>query len=212
MQGASAREEGDVVKKSWVVLVVLVVLFMSVLGGGTAFARTADLSIYARPSDLNQGWQPYTDSPELMYIPQGQSVRVSPSGTWYNGNAADLWVGAQGYTASQSKGFMPYCKYPHPYSQSLPFGRLIAMTWINNNNYKLWDAGHAGYIRGPGYLFFRINERDGQCLDNNLGHIDVRITGGFVYPTVRGLADGESDPAPWQIGLASRQIDLESRK
>jgi hypothetical protein len=38
MQGASAREEGDIVKKS---LVVLVVLFLSVLGGGTAFARTA---------------------------------------------------------------------------------------------------------------------------------------------------------------------------
>jgi hypothetical protein len=181
MQWASAREEEDVVKKSRVVLVVLVVLFLSVLGGGTAFARTADLNIYARPSNLNQGWQPYTHSPELMYIPQGQRVYVKPSGKWYNGNKADLWVGAQGYTASQSTSFMPYCKYPTNYTQKLPFGRLVAMTWRSNTNYTLYDAGHARYIPGPGYLFFRINERDGQCLDNNLGNINVEITGGFVY-------------------------------
>jgi hypothetical protein len=211
MQRASAREEGAVVKKSWIVLVVLVVLFLSVLGGGTAFARTADLFIYARPSDLNQGWQPYRVSPELMYIPKGQRVWVSPSGTWYNGNAADLWVGAQGYTESQSTHFMPYCKYPE--TTNLPFGRLVAMTWRSKTDYTLYDAGaHAGYIPGPGYLFFRINERDGQCLDNNLGNIDVEITGGFVYPPVKGLADGENDPAPSRIGLESRQIDLESRK
>ena len=177
MQWASAREEGDVVKKSWVVLVVLVVLFLSVLGGGTAFARTADLFISARPSDLNQGWQPSTVSPELMYIPQGQRVWVAPSGTWSNGS--DRLVGAQGYTASQSTGFMPYCKYPR--TQNLPFGRLIAMTRVSSTDFKIWDAGHAGYIRGPGYLFFRINERNGQCLDNNFGDLDVRITGGFVY-------------------------------
>jgi hypothetical protein len=161
------------VKKSWVVWVVLAVLFLSVLGGGTAFAGTTDNQIYA-----NDGWQPHTSSPELIYIPQGQRVWVSPSGTWYNGNAADLWVGAQGYTASQSKGFMPYCKYPR--TTSLPFGRLVALTWRSNTDYTLYDAGHAGYIPGPGYLFFRINERDGQCLQNNLGHIDVTLTAGFI--------------------------------
>ena len=104
---------------------------------------------------------------------------MKPSGKWYNGNKADLWVGAQGYTASQSTGFMPYCKYPR--TQNLPFGRLIAMTRVSSTNFQIWDAGYARLIPGPGYLFFRINERDGQCLDNNLGNIDVQITGGFVY-------------------------------
>jgi hypothetical protein len=154
--------------------------------GGTVFVRTrwrygvcpySNLSIYARPSDLNQGWQPSTNSPELMYIPQGQRVWVAPSGTWSNGS--DRLVGAQGYTASQSKGFMPYCKYPR--TQNLPFGRLIAMTRVSSTNFQIWDAGYARSIPGPGYLFFRINERNGQCLDNNFGNIDVEITGGFVY-------------------------------
>jgi hypothetical protein len=168
------------VKKLWVVLAVL---FLSVLGGGTAFADTADLHIYARPSDLNQGWQPSTVSPELMYIPKGQSVRVSPHGQWENGS--NTFVGAQGYTKAQSKDFMPYCKYPA--TTNLPFGRLIAVTVVNSSNYTIWDAGKpTTYIRGPGWLYFRINERDGQCLDNNFGSIDVRVTGGFVYPPQNG--------------------------
>jgi hypothetical protein len=155
------------VKKLWVVLAVL---FLSVLGGGTAFAGTEQTIIRA-----DFGWQEASNiSINGVYIPQGQRVWISPSGQWSNGSK--LEVGPQGYTASQSKGFMPYCKY----TQSLPFGRLIAMTWRSNTNYTLYDAGVRGYIPGPGWLYFRINERDGQCLDNNSGQSVVDMTAPFI--------------------------------
>jgi hypothetical protein len=154
------------VKKSWVVWVVLAVLVLSVLGEGTAFAGFTNWRIWA-----SEGWQDAG-----VYIPQGQSVHVYPHGSWYNGNKADLWVGPQGYTASQSKGFMPYCEY----TQQLPFGRLVAMTRVSSTKYTLYDAGNAGYIPGPGELYFRINERDGQCLQNNSGSIVVDMTAPFI--------------------------------
>ena len=179
-------------KKLRIVWVVLAGLFLSVLSAGVAFAAAdaqetiradngwqrgeqrvfvpyaapdAQLTIYAQ-----DGWQ---RGGQNVFVPQGERVWVQPHGTWSNGSNSG--VGPQGYTASQSTGFMQYCKWPASGTQRLPFGRLIARTSINSNKYLLWDAGHAGWIYGPGKLYFRINERDGQCLDNNWGYIDVDL-------------------------------------
>jgi hypothetical protein len=62
------------------------------------------------------------------------------------------------------------CRTPN-----LPFGRLIAMTRVSDTNFRIWDAGYARYIYGPGYLWFRMNERDGECLKNNYGYLRVDI-------------------------------------
>ena len=153
-------------KKLWAAWVVLAVLFLSVLGGGTAFAGFTNWRVWA-----SDGWQ----GPGV-YIPQGQRVLVSPHGQWSNGS--NTMVGAQGYTAAQSKGFMPYCKYQR--TQNLPFGRLIAMTRVSSTNFKIWDAGGRTYIYGPGHLYFRINERDGECLNNNYGDIVVDLRAPFI--------------------------------
>jgi len=75
---------------------------------------------------------------------------------------------------------MPYCKYPTNYTQSLPFGRLIAMTWRSNTNYTLYDAGYSRWIKGPGYLYFRMNERDGACLENNYSRLTVDMYAWFI--------------------------------
>jgi len=153
---------------------VLAVLFFSVLSGGAAFAGTTSAAIHS-----SERWQLVSDDyGKDIYIPQGQRVWVSPHGSWYNGNKANLWVGPEGYTASQSKGFMPYCKYPA--TTNLPFGRLIALTSVSNNNPRIWDAGYARYINGPGWLYFRMNERDGSCLENNSGYMDVDVSAGFI--------------------------------
>jgi len=79
-----------------------------------------------------------------------------------------------------SKGFMPYCKYPDPVSTKLPFGRLIALVYVNNNNYHIEDAGYAHWIYGPGQLLFRMNERGGACLENNYGALDVNLYAWFI--------------------------------
>jgi hypothetical protein len=50
------------------------------------------------------------------------------------------------------------------------------MTKVDNQHYQLWDARHAGYILGPGWLYFRINEKDGPCLDNNYGQMDIDLS------------------------------------
>jgi hypothetical protein len=162
------------VKKLWVVWVVLAVLFLSGLSGGAALAASPDASQWVWAS---HGWQ---GGAEPVYIPQGQRVWVDPWDTWSNGS--DRLVGPQGYTASQSTHFMPYCKYPTNYTQSLPFGRLIALTWVGNNNKQnqIWDAGHARWIYGPGYLYFRMNERDGDCLKNNYSRLTVDMYAWFI--------------------------------
>jgi hypothetical protein len=142
----------------------------SVLSGGAAFAGTTSRSIHS-----SDRWQlVYDNYGKDLYIPQGQRVWVSPHGTWSNGS--DVWVGPKGYTASQSTGFMPYCKF----TQKYPFGRLIALTYVSNNNYRIWDAGYARYIDGPGWLYFRMNERDGACLKNNSGYMGVDVSAGFI--------------------------------
>jgi hypothetical protein len=73
---------------------------------------------------------------------------------------------------------MPYCKYQR--TPNLPYGRLIAMTRVSSTNFKIWDAGGRRYIYGPGHLYFRINERDGECLNNNYGSIVVDMTAPFI--------------------------------
>jgi hypothetical protein len=73
---------------------------------------------------------------------------------------------------------MPYCKYPA--TKHLPFGRLVAMTWRSNSDATLWDAGGKRYIPGPGHLYFRMNERDGDCLKNNYGSLVVDMTAPFI--------------------------------
>jgi hypothetical protein len=160
------------VKKLRVVWVLLAVLFLSGLGGGAALAASADATASSSDESFgvwaNRGWQ---GGAQPVYIPQGHRVWVQPSGTWSNGSG--LQVGAQGYTASQSKGFMPYCKYPR--TPNLPFGRLIAMTRASSTDFKIWDAGYARWIYGPGYLYFRMNERDGACLENNYSELGVDI-------------------------------------
>jgi hypothetical protein len=158
------------VKRLWVVWVgvVLAVLFLSVLSGGTASAGSTSANIYA-----NNSWQPQGG---VVYIPQGQRVAVSPTGTWSNGSNLD--VGPQGYTASQSAHFTPNCKYQR--TPNLPFGRLIALTRVSSTNFHIWDAGYARYIYGPGRLYFRMNERDGPCLENNWGWLSVNVYAGFI--------------------------------
>jgi hypothetical protein len=75
---------------------------------------------------------------------------------------------------------MPYCKYPDPVSTKLPFGRLIALVYVNNNNYHIEDAGYAHWIYGPGQLLFGMNERGGACLENNYGALDVNLYAWFI--------------------------------
>jgi hypothetical protein len=137
-------------------------------------ATTSSSAAFAAPR-VEESYIYANDTWQSAYISlrSGESALVTISGRWHNGSR--VWVNATGYRSWQDDSFNPNCKYPR--TKHLPFGRLIGMMGVSASNFQIIDAGVTSRFRvyGPGRLYFRINERDGPCLDNNDGYIHVTV-------------------------------------